>query len=149
MQADAGTQKEVLDLLRALCRAYAERDADGFLDLLAPDPDTVVLGPGPDAEQPGWVDGAIGREETRGMLGRDWSQSETSRVEVGWHAVSVAGQVAWVSARVTIHRVVGRKEGSWRGRLTAVLERRAKNWLFQQIHFCLPGIRQDSAVPIK
>ena len=135
----------MLHRLRALFRTYKERDLDGLIELLAPDAESVVLGLGPDVGHSWWDDDASGREVTRALLELGWSGSESASIELNWHKVSVVGQVAWVSARVTVRRRPGRSQG-WPGRLTAVLEFRNQQWLFQQVHVSLPKIGRGSTL---
>ncbi len=144
MYADTQTETAVMASLNKLFQAYKERDLKAITALLAPDPDLVVLGPGPDEEERvGWVAGSLGLAETQTQLERVWSQSEASSIEITWSAVSAAGSVAWVAAHVTRHWKAG-KEQSISGRLSAVLEKRKGRWLLLQLHLSLPyGLEFD------
>ena len=145
MKADTQTETAVMASLNEFCRAYQSRDLDGMVALLAPDPDLVVLGPGPDEEQRvGWVAGSLGLAETQTQIERDWSQSEASSMEITWSAVSAASSVAWLAAHVTRRWTAGKEQGNISGRLTAVLEKRKGRWLLLQLHFSLPyGLKSE------
>jgi uncharacterized protein (TIGR02246 family) len=132
MKADGRTETEVMASLQAFADCWAEWNMDGFLDLFAPDADVVVFGSGADEQR-------LGRAEIREQLIRDWSQLESLTVEFGWHSVSAAGPVAWVATELVLHAVMDDGvEKSFRGRLTAVLEKRAGRWIWMQSHFSLP-----------
>lgn len=132
MRADASTEKEVMATLEAFADAWVHRDLDAVLALFGPDPDVVMLGSGADERR-------LGRTELREQLVRDWSQSEAVSFELGWHLVSAAGVVAWVTADLTVHTTSGGTTMTLPGRLTAVLEKRAGRWRWMQSHFSLPA----------
>ena len=135
MRADASTEKEVMETLQAFADAWGRRDLDGVLALFGPDPDVVVLGSGTDEKR-------LGRSELREQLVRDWSQSDAFCVEFGWHLVSAAGVVAWVTADMTVRATIDGAAMTFPGRLTAVLEKRAGRWRWMQSHFSLPAGEQ-------
>lgn len=132
MKADAQTEKEVMTTLKAFADAWVHRDLDAVLALFGPDPDVVMLGSGTDERR-------LGRTELREELLRDWAQSEAVSFELGWHLVSAAGVVAWVTADLTVHTTSGGTTMPLAGRLTAVLEKRAGRWRWMQSHFSLPA----------
>ena len=103
---------------------------------MVPDPDLVLLGTGADEKR-------IGQAEALAQTKRDWAQSETSSLEIGWHLVSSAGTVAWVTADIAFQFKAGGQQMALPGRLTAVLEQRDGKWLIAQSHFSFPTAGQD------
>jgi len=63
-------------------------------------------------------------------------------LEIKWSLVSAAGSVAWLAADIEIHAGVGGIEMRLPARLTAILEKRAGEWLFMQWHASVPTIEQ-------
>jgi len=75
----------VMNVMNQHVEAYAKRDLDALLSLFAPDPDVVFIGTGGDEKR-------IGLAEIKAQFERDFAQSETVSVELGWISVSAAPQ---------------------------------------------------------
>jgi ketosteroid isomerase-like protein len=138
MRANKETETQIMAVLKKLGKAYESRDEDELLALMVPDPDLVLLGTGADEKR-------IGQAEALAQAKRDWAQSETSSLEIGWHLVSSAGRVAWVTADMAFRLNAGGQQMTLPGRLTAVLEQRDGKWLIAQSHFSLPTAGQDES----
>jgi len=136
MKADASTETAVMATLNKFDEAYARRDIDGVLSLLAPDTDAVFIGTGADERR-------VGLAEMKTQLERDFAQSEAVSWEWGWHSVSAAGSVAWVAADLVVHVKTNSQELSFPVRLTAVLEKRGGRWLLMQLHYSLSATGQN------
>ncbi len=135
MKADVKTEAEVMTTLNRFIKAYQDKDLAGILKLFAPDPDVVFYGNGEDEK-------SIGIVGIREQAEHDWSQSAAVSLEIKWSSVSSAGAVAWLAADIEIHAGVGGIEMRLPARLTAVLEKRAGEWLFMQWHASVPTIEQ-------
>ena len=135
MKADAKTEAEVITTLNRFVKAYQDKDLGGILKLFAPDPDVVFYGNGEDEK-------SIGIVGIREQAEHDWSQSSAVSLEIKWSSVSSAGAVAWLAADIEIHAGVGGIEMRLPARLTAILEKRAGEWLFMQWHASVPTIEQ-------
>ena len=135
MKADVKTEAEVMTTLNRFVKAYQDKDLAGILKLFAPDPDVVFYGNGEDEK-------SIGIVGIREQAEHDWSQSTAVSLEIKWSSVSSAGAVAWLAADIEIHAGVGGIEMRLPARLTAVLEKRAGEWLFMQWHASVPTIEQ-------
>jgi ketosteroid isomerase-like protein len=135
MKADVKTEAEVMTTLNRFIKAYQDKDLAGILKLFAPDPDVVFYGNGEDEK-------SIGIVGIREQAEHDWSQSAAVSLEIKWSSVSSAGAVAWLAADIEIHAGVGGIEMRLPARLTAILEKRAGEWLFMQWHASVPTIEQ-------
>jgi uncharacterized protein (TIGR02246 family) len=135
MKADVKTEAEVMTTLNRFIKAYQDKDLAGILKLFAPDPDVVFYGNGEDEK-------SIGIVGIREQAEHDWSQSSAVSLEIKWSSVSSAGAVAWLAADIEIHAGVGGIEMRLPARLTAVLEKRAGEWLFMQWHSSLPTVEE-------
>ena len=135
MKADAQTEAAVLASLNRFAEAYARRDMNGLIGLWASDPDVMVIGTGADEKR-------VGLAEIKAQAQRDWSQSESASLEIGWTSVSAAGSVAWVAADCVIRAEAGGEKMSLPARLSGVLEKRGDNWLWVQFHASLPTAEQ-------
>jgi ketosteroid isomerase-like protein len=128
MNASAQTQAGVQATLQQWKDAYAKRDLDGALAVIAPDDDVVAIGTGADE----W---RVGREQVRAQMERDFAQAEAL-------VVSEAGAVAWVAGQATVQARVDGQDLALAGRFTAVLEHRGDKWLLMQTHFSVPAAEQ-------
>jgi ketosteroid isomerase-like protein len=135
MKADTKTEAEVMATLGRFIKAYQDKDLGGILKLFAPDPDVVFYGNGEDEK-------SIGIAGIRDQAENDWSQSAGISLEVKWSSVASAGSVAWLAADIEIRAGVEGMEMRLPARLTAVLEKRAGEWLFMQWHVSVATIEQ-------
>jgi uncharacterized protein (TIGR02246 family) len=135
MRASPQTQAAVQATLQQWKDAYAQRDLDRALAVIAPDDDVVGIGTGPDE----W---RVGPEQFRAQIERDFAQSEALSVDYEPLVVSEAGPVAWVAGRATVQARVDGQDLTLTGRFTAVLEQRDGKWLLMQTHFSLPAAEQ-------
>jgi ketosteroid isomerase-like protein len=137
MKADAKTEAAVMAAMKKLSDAYAKRDVKAVLATLVPDPDLVILGTGADEK-------CLGPEQAKKQVERDFAQSQSSSMEIGWHTVSAEGPVAWVTADAAFHAVVARKKVKLPVRLTAVLVHRGRKWLIAQQHASMAAGGQEA-----
>jgi ketosteroid isomerase-like protein len=135
MNASAQTQAGVQATLQQWKDAYAKRDLDGALTVIAPDDDVVAIGTGADE----W---RVAREQVRAQMERDFAQAEALSVAYEPLVVSEAGAVAWVAGQATVQARVDGQDLALAGRFTAVLEHRDDKWLLMQTHFSLPAAEQ-------
>jgi ketosteroid isomerase-like protein len=135
MKANGKTEAAVMEVVNQFNEAYARRDIDALMALVAPDTDLVLLGTGADERR-------VGPAELKFQAERDWSQTEALAFELGWNSLSTAGPVAWLSAEATGRGRVGGQEISFPLRLSAVLEQRKDKWLFVQMHISVPAAGQ-------
>ena len=135
MKADSETQAAVKAVMDRFADAYARRDMDGLLALLAPDPDVVLYGTGADEKR-------VGRAEIRAQAERDWSQTEAAAFAYEWTSISAAGSVAWAAADMTFGVKGGGQEMTLPARCTMVLEKRGGEWLITQMHVSFPAAGQ-------
>jgi len=135
MKADVKTEAEVMTTLNRFIKAYQDKDLAGILKLFAPDPDVVFYGNGEDEK-------SIGIAGIREQAEHDWSLPTSVSLEIKWSLVSAAGSVAWLAADLEIHAGVEGMEMRLPARLTAVLEKRAGEWLFMQWHSSLPTVEE-------
>lgn len=104
MKADSQTEAAVIATLNAYLQAYEKRDMEGVLARFAPDSDIAVLGPGPDEKRPGWVAGALGPDEVRGL----WELSVGNAKQFESYAESrYSSSTGLILSRILFH--MGRK----------------------------------------
>jgi ketosteroid isomerase-like protein len=135
MKADAATEAAVLAVLNKFGEAYAKRDVEGLLALVAPDPDVVMYGTGADEKR-------IGRAGIQAQAERDWAQTEAAALTTEWTSISATDPVAWVAADATFTVRAGGQALSFPTRVTLVLEHRGAQWLIVQGHFSFPAAEQ-------
>jgi ketosteroid isomerase-like protein len=135
MKADQKTQDEVTLTLRGMFEAYAKRDLNGVLAFWASDPDVAMIGSGADER-------SVGINQFAKIIMRDWSQSDSAKVNVKEIVVSSAGTIAWFSTDVVFNVKSGVDQIEFSGRLTGVMEKRGDLWLLVQMHFSVPSNAQ-------
>ena len=131
MKADSKTKAAAVATLNQMAKAYAKRDLNGLLALWARDPDVSVIGTGIDEKR-------VGLAELKTQFQRDWAQSEAASLKFGKVSVSAAGPVAWLMSDVTFNVKTAGNESSFPGRLTGVMEKRGRKWLWTQMHVSVP-----------
>jgi ketosteroid isomerase-like protein len=141
MKANGKTEAAVMEVVDQFNEAYARRDIDTLLALIAPDSDVVLLGTGADERR-------VGPAEFKFQAERDWSQTDALAFELGWNSISAAGSVAWLAAEATGRGRVNGQEMSFPLRMTAVLEQRKDKWLFVQMHVSAPAAGQSEGESI-
>ena len=135
MKADMETESAVMAVMKQFLESFKTRDLGNGLALFAPDPDIVFIGTGMDEK-------CIGLAEIKAELERAFSQSEESSIELGWHSVSAAGPIAWISADGTVKVKVNGQRISFPIRMTTVIEQRGDKWLIVQFHGSVPAASQ-------
>jgi len=137
MKADPKTATEVRAALDRFAGAYERRELTAVMAALAPDPDVVVLGSGPDERR-------VGPAQIREQVERDWQQSDAASLEFGWMQISARGPIAWVACDVTFYATIEGETDQFPGRLTAVLENRDGVWIIVLWHFAIPPAEQTA-----
>lgn len=128
------TREAVVRTMYAYAAAYNRKDADGVMELMAPE--IIAIGCGQDE----WAEGP---EQVRACIERDFAQCDTVSVEYGDLRIAADGIIAWVAAPFEITAIAGGKMQALRGRLTAVLMNTWDGWRFVQMHFSLPAADQE------
>jgi uncharacterized protein (TIGR02246 family) len=130
VRADARTEAALLEILESFCSGFAARDADGVIQLFAPDSDVVMV----TSEE------ALlrGRDEIEAFLHR--YALGTSTYSWNWERrdTSVAGAVGWLLAVGTETAATERGEEKHPYRMSAVCEKRDGRWFLVQIHGSSP-----------
>jgi uncharacterized protein (TIGR02246 family) len=130
MRTDAHTEAALLEILERFCSGFAARDADGVLELFAPDDDVVMV----TSEE------ALlrGHDEVRAFLDR-YAQG-TTRYSWRWdrRGVSGAGAVGWLLAEGTETAAEEAREERHPYRMSMVCEKRNGRWLLLQVHGSSP-----------
>ena len=130
MKAAAQTESALLELLERFCSRFAAQDADGVMQLLAPDADIVVVTS---------ADTILhGPDELRAFL-EHYAQG-TTRYSWAWdsRAVSAAGAVGWLLAEGTETAASDEGEEHHPYRMSLVCEKRDGRWLLVQGHGSSP-----------
>lgn len=142
IKAAPETETAVMNVVNQFAEAFAGRNIDAMLMLYAPDPDVAVIGTGGDEKR-------IGLAEIKALFERDFAQFRDASLKVGWHSVSAAGLVGWVTADAIVHADTGDREIDLQVRLTFVLKRRGNRWLILQSHGSVPaaGQKEGEALP--
>ena len=130
MKPEIAIEREVIRVLEQFCFAFAERDKEAVMKLVAPDPDLVVVTSeesllrGPD-ELRAFLEGYV-----RGATTYSWQWDR--------HDVSAAESVAWLLAEGTESAATATDVERHHYRMTMVLERRDDRWLLMQVHGSSP-----------
>jgi len=99
--------------------------------LFAKDEDVCIIGTA--AVHPGGYEWCTGIEEVKKLISDDWKIWGDLRVDIDNASISINENTAWVALKGTVT-----KTDALSLRITAVLVKRNKKWLFKQIHFSYP-----------
>ncbi len=130
MRADAQTKAALLEILESFCSRFAARDADGVMELFAPDADVVMVTSeksllrGPDEMR------AFLQRYARGTTIYSWTWDRRD--------VSAAGAVGWLLAEGAETVAAEGREEKHAYRMSVVCENRGDRWLLVQIHGSSP-----------
>ena len=121
---------DVIRVLEGFCSAFAERNADAVMRLVAPDPDVVVV----------TSEDALlrGPHELHSFLESYVRGATTYSWQWDRHDVSAAGSVAWLLAEGIETAATANDVKQHHYRMTMVLERRNDRWLLMQVHGSSP-----------
>ncbi len=138
MKSATDSQAEVMAVLERFNEAWSERDLEALVDLIAPDPDVVLYGTGADERR-------IGLDEICDHAEQSWSQTDSLFQEIGWHSITVQGDVAWVAADSVAHVETGGRAMRFPLRQTGVLVEREGDWFIAQWHASMgaPDLNED------
>jgi uncharacterized protein (TIGR02246 family) len=130
VKADAQTESALLEILQRFCSRFTAGDAEGVMELFAPDADVVVVTS---------ADLILrGPDKMRAFLDR-YAQG-TTRYSWTWDRrdVSAAGAVGWLLAEGT--ETAASEDGEERHpyRMSLVCEKRDGRWLLVQGHGSSP-----------
>lgn len=130
MRADTQTEAAVLEIHERFCSAFAARDGDLVMELLAPDADVTMV----TSEE------ALlrGPEEVRDFLQRYVRGTTTYSWTWERRDVSAAGTVAWLLAEGRETAAGEGREQKHPYRMSMVCEKRGDRWLVIQVHGSSP-----------
>ncbi|MDP9221553.1 MAG: nuclear transport factor 2 family protein [Actinomycetota bacterium] len=131
IDAQAGVQR-AMDEWAA---AYAAKDVERLMGLLASGDDLVLVGTGSDEV-------CVTRDEIRQQATRDFAQADEVRLDVGKLRVSGRGDVSWAFAEPTVTVRAGGEQIHMAVRLTAVFVREGEDWRMSSAHLSVPSAAQ-------
>jgi uncharacterized protein (TIGR02246 family) len=129
VRADAHTETALLEILERFCSGFAARDADGVIQLFAPDADVVMV-----TSEESLLRGlgevrAFLRRYTQGTIRYSWTWDNRD--------VSAAGAVGWLLAEGTETAAGEEREERHPYRMSMVCEKRDGRWLLVQVQWLL------------
>jgi uncharacterized protein (TIGR02246 family) len=124
------SEEAVISVLDSFSTAFARRDPEAVMRLLAPDPDVVVV----TSEEPL----LRGPDQLRRFLDSYVRGPTTYSWEWERHDVVVAGHVAWLLAEGTETATTGDRQEKHRYRMSMVCENRNGRWMVKQMHGSTP-----------
>jgi uncharacterized protein (TIGR02246 family) len=130
MRADAQTEAALLEILERFCSGFAGQDADGVMQLFAPEADIVMV-----TSEESLLRGP---DEVKTFLHR-YAQG-TTRYSWAWDRfdVAAAGAVGWVLAEGTETAAAEKREEKHPYRMSMVCVKRDGRWLLVQVHGSSP-----------
>lgn len=130
MNADAHTQAVLVKILRRFCSAIAAKDAEGAMQLFAPDGDVILVTSGESLLR--------GPDEIKAFLQAYVQGPSTYSWAWSRQDISEAGEVTWLLAEgiETASSQGGEKKHTYR--MSMVLKKRGKRWLLMQVHGSSP-----------
>jgi uncharacterized protein (TIGR02246 family) len=130
VRADARTEAALVDVLESFCSGVAARNADGVMQLFAPDADVVMV-----TSEESLLRGP---DEIRAFLRRYALGTTTYSWTWNRRDVSAAGAVGWLLAEGQETTAAEGSEEKHPYRMSVVCEKRGARWLLVQIHGSSP-----------
>lgn len=124
---------EMSKVLNRYSSHYRHMDIDGIMLDYSPEPEIIAIGPGREQR-------SRGPEEVRRAYQRELANyKKINSLEIKTVSASSLGNIAWISADVFGKALL--TSGSptiISGRLTAIMKKVGRRWLFLQTHFSVP-----------
>jgi ketosteroid isomerase-like protein len=124
-------EKEIKAFLNRQLEAFAKKELQALMGMLAENPDVVMIGNGPN-------DGWVGRDKIRQIYERQMASSRSEALKLTWTSIGAKGDIGWFSAALVIEakEAAGKEklEINWSG----VVQKRKGTWVQVQSHFSLP-----------
>ena len=124
------TEAALLEILERFCSAFSARDAEGVMQLFAPDADIVMVTSEESLLRGTEEVGAFLHRYARGTTTYSWTWDR--------HDVSAAGAVGWLLAEGAETAAAEGRQEKHPYRMSAVCEKRDGRWLLVQIHGSSP-----------
>lgn len=137
MACDEKIKSEVIEVIGDFFSKYSEKDAQGILNLIAPDSDVQIIGAGADE----W---RCGLTQLKKGFDRDFAQCDRLKTAFKITAVSNAGKVAWISGYLMLTVKIAKQNLKSRYRLSVILEKRKTRWYIVHLHLSEPAISQEA-----
>jgi uncharacterized protein (TIGR02246 family) len=131
------SEEAPLAILDAFCAAFARRDRDGVMRLLAPDSEVAVV----TSEEPL----LRGHDELRRFLESYVAGATTYSWKWARRDVYEAGRVAWLLAEGTETATSGDRRAKHPYRMTMICENRDGRWMIRQVHGSSPQTGVEGA----
>ena len=130
MTLNEAATREVLDVLDTYVRNYNDKNTEKLLSLFSKDISGFGTGDG---------EVITSFSGLRDQLKQDFGPSNALRVTIRVLSIGGVMPAAWITATFTFEGTLAGKPVNIDGRVTAVLANRGGRWLFEQLHFSLPG----------
>lgn len=131
------TENEVKDFLARQIQAFAKKDLNALMSMLAPDASVVMLGNGPDER---WV----GPAEIKKAYENQMAQYKSETIKLVRTSIGAEQNIAWFATQALVDEV---KEPTGKATLrinwSGVLQKRDGKWLLVQSHFSFPAQRRN------
>jgi len=127
----------IIETIGEFFSKYSEKDADGIIEMIAPDADVQIIGAGADE----WRSGLT---QLKKGLARDFAQCDKLKTSFKITAVSNNGRIAWISGYLTLAVLISKKTFKTKYRLTVIFEKRKAKWLIVHLHLSEPAVLQKT-----
>jgi ketosteroid isomerase-like protein len=130
MTLNRTTMQEIQAVIDEYTRLYNAKDESGVLALFS----KQVSGFGTARDEI-----VTNSAQFRKLIQSDLGPANAIRLGITVLAAGGEGPVAWVTGLCTFGGSIGGKRITMDGRVTAVLVNHGSRWLFEQVHFSVPG----------
>jgi len=130
MTLNAIKRKEIQDVIEEYIRLYNAKDERGVLALFSKN----ISGFGTAKDEV-----VTNSARFRTLIRSDLGPANAIRIGITVLATGGEGPVAWITGLCTFGGSIGGKRIAMEGRVTAVLANHGGRWLFEQVHFSVPG----------
>lgn len=137
---EANGKKEIQIVIDKYAECYLNKDLNKLMGLFASDSDIITIGSG----KADWIKG---HDKLKNSFKRDFSQADNIRLLFDNITITILDKVAWVSSSLTMYAIINKVDVVLPGRISMVLKKEDKNWLFTHMHYSIPAEKPGKRVP--
>jgi ketosteroid isomerase-like protein len=137
---DPKIMSEVKTLLEQHNKAFNAHDLKGVMTLYSSDPNSVLMGTGPNESY-------VGDEAIGGAYNQFFSKfdADTLSFKYDWIAAVSKGNFAWFAVTTTVEGVAGNEKGERVFNMSGALLKEGSKWRIAGMHFSRLGAEEQQA----
>jgi ketosteroid isomerase-like protein len=124
-------EKEIKTFLNRQLEAFAKKDLQALMEMLADEPNVVMIGNGP-------KDRWVGPDQIKQIYRRQMASYSSEALKLTWTSIGVKGDIGWFSAALAIDEEEAKGKEKLEINWSGVLQKHKGRWALVQSHFSFP-----------